>query len=49
MKKTYKSNFDQISAIVADTVQFFSDQNIDHSLGMKVDLSLEELFVIRVA
>ena len=45
MHKKYKRDFDQIQAIVADTERFFSDQDIDESLRMKVDLSLEELFV----
>jgi serine/threonine-protein kinase RsbW len=45
MKKTYSRNFDQIARIVDDTAQFFAEQKIDPSLRMKVDLSLEELFV----
>ena len=45
MQKKYARNFDQIREIVADTEQFFAEQNIDDSLRMKVDLSLEELFV----
>ena len=45
MQKKYARNFDQIQEIVADTEQFFAEQNIDDSLRMKVDLSLEELFV----
>jgi len=45
VRKTYKRNFDQIARIVEDTGRFFADQNIDDSLRMKVDLSLEELFV----
>lgn len=45
MKKTYSRSFDQIAAIVADTARFFAAENIDESLRMKVDLSLEELFV----
>lgn len=45
MKKTYPRSFDQISTIVADTERFFADQLIDDSLRMKVDLSVEELFV----
>jgi anti-sigma regulatory factor (Ser/Thr protein kinase) len=45
MKNTYPRNFDQIARIVDDTAQFFEQQNIDPSLRMKVDLSLEELFV----
>jgi len=43
--RTYKRNFDQLAAIVADTADFFAEQSIDDSLRMKVDLSLEELFV----
>jgi anti-sigma regulatory factor (Ser/Thr protein kinase) len=45
LSKTYGRNFDQIQAIVADTAAFFEQQDIDPSLRMKVDLSLEELFV----
>jgi len=45
MKKSYRRSFDQIREIVRDTEQFFADQRIDDSLRMKVDLSLEELFV----
>ena len=45
MKKTYPRNFDQIARIVDDTAHFFAEQDIDPSLRMKVDLSLEELFV----
>lgn len=45
MKKSYNRNFDQISTMVADTERFFSENGIDPSLRMKVDLSLEELFV----
>lgn len=45
MIKNYKRNFDQISQLVTDTEKFFADENIDNSLRMKVDLSLEELFV----
>ena len=45
MKNTYSRNFDQIARIVDDTAWFFTEQNIDPSLRMKVDLSLEELFV----
>lgn len=45
MQKEYKRSFDEIKNIVADTERFFADENIDPSLRMKVDLSLEELFV----
>lgn len=45
MKKSYKRSFDQLAEIVADTADFFSRRNIDDSLRMKVDLSVEELFV----
>ncbi len=45
MKKTYKRSFEEIGNIVADTEQFFAQENIDVSLRLKVDLSLEELFV----
>jgi anti-sigma regulatory factor (Ser/Thr protein kinase) len=45
VQKKYSRNFDQIQEIVKDTEQFFADNKIDESLRMKVDLSLEELFV----
>lgn len=45
MKKSYKRNFDQIAELVSDTTDFFAEHEIDPSLRMKVDLSLEELFV----
>jgi anti-sigma regulatory factor (Ser/Thr protein kinase) len=45
MKKEYKRSFDEIQTIVEDTERFFEEENIDPSLRMKVDLSLEELFV----
>jgi serine/threonine-protein kinase RsbW len=45
VQKEYKRNFDEIGTIVADTERFFEEKNIDPSLRMKVDLSLEELFV----
>jgi anti-sigma regulatory factor (Ser/Thr protein kinase) len=45
VKKTYRRSFDQIARMVADTEQFFAAEHIDPSLRMKVDLSLEELFV----
>jgi len=45
MRKRYKRSFEEIQKIVADTEQFFAQDNIDESLRMKVDLSLEELFV----
>lgn len=45
MKKTYRRSFDQIARMVADTERFFAAEQIDPSLRMKVDLSLEELFV----
>ena len=45
MKKAYRRNFDQIAGIVEDTARFFAEHRIDPSLRMKVDLSLEELFV----
>jgi len=49
MKKKYRRSFDQIQEIVADTEKFFADNQIDESLRMKVDLSLEELFVNMVS
>lgn len=45
MQKQYSRNFDQLQEIVKDTEQFFEANHIDDSLRMKVDLSLEELFV----
>ena len=45
MRKNYKRNFDEIQNIVTDTERFFAQENIDESLRMKADLSLEELFV----
>lgn len=45
MQKEYKRSFDEIQNIVADTERFFEEENIDPSLRMKVDLSIEELFV----
>ncbi|MFC1720165.1 ATP-binding protein [Pseudomonadota bacterium] len=45
MQKRYSRNFDQIQDIVRDTELFFAANNIDESLRMKVDLSIEELFV----
>ena len=47
MKKTYPRNFDQIARIVDDTARFFAQHNIDSSLRMKVDLSIEELDLLR--
>ena len=49
LTKKYRRDFDQIQTIVADTEQFFLDEKIDPSLRMKVDLSLEELFVNMVS
>ena len=45
MKKMYKRSFDEIQTIVDDTVVFFEQEGIDESLRMKVDLTIEELFV----
>jgi anti-sigma regulatory factor (Ser/Thr protein kinase) len=45
MRKRYRRSFDQLEQIVTDTGRFFDEQNIDGSLRMKVDLSVEELFV----
>jgi anti-sigma regulatory factor (Ser/Thr protein kinase) len=45
VKKEYKRSFDEIKNIVADTQRFFGEAGIDPSLRLKVDLSLEELFV----
>lgn len=45
LKKEYKRSFDEIQNIVADTERFFDEHGIDPSLRIKVDLSLEELFV----
>ena len=49
MQNMYKRSFDQIQAIVADTERFFAEAKIDESLRMKVDLSVEELFVNMVS
>jgi len=49
MQNMYSRNFDQIKEIVADTERFFKEDKIDDSLRMKVDLSLEELFVNMVS
>ena len=49
MQNMYSRNFDQIKGIVADTERFFKEDKIDNSLRMKVDLSLEELFVNMVS
>jgi len=49
MRKRYSRNFDQIQEIVRDTEQFFEQEHIDESLRMKVDLSVEELFVNMVS
>ena len=45
MREKYKRSFDEIQKIVAATDRFFAQENIDESLRMKADLSLEELFV----
>lgn len=45
MQKKYSRTYEQIQEIVADTERFFEQEGIDGSLRMKVDLSLEELFV----
>jgi len=45
VRKSYRRSFDEIARIVSDTGEFFSRHGIDPSLRMKVDLSLEELFV----
>jgi len=45
VKRSYKRSFDEIANIVADTGRFFAEAHIDESLRMKVDLSIEELFV----
>lgn len=49
MRKEYQRSFDEIQKIVQDTEQFFAANFIDESLRMKVDLSLEELFVNMVS
>ena len=49
MQNMYKRSFDQIQAIVVETERFFAEENIDESLRMKVDLSVEELFVNMVS
>jgi anti-sigma regulatory factor (Ser/Thr protein kinase) len=49
VKKSYHRDFGEIAGIVKDTERFFAEQGIDPSLRMKVDLSLEELFVNMVS
>ncbi len=49
MQKKYQRSFDQIQEIVRDTKEFFTANGIDESLRMKVDLSIEELFVNMVS
>ncbi|MDX1557073.1 MAG: ATP-binding protein [Xanthomonadales bacterium] len=49
MQKEYERSFDEIQNIVDDTEQFFAENNIDPSLRLKVDLSIEELFVNMVS
>lgn len=49
MKKEYERSFDEIQNIVEDTERFFAENGIDPSLRLKVDLSLEELFVNMVS
>lgn len=49
MKKRYGRSFDKIQEIVADTEKFFAEHRIHESLRMKVDLSVEELFVNMVS
>jgi anti-sigma regulatory factor (Ser/Thr protein kinase) len=49
MQKKYRRSFDEIQEIVRDTEAFFESNRIDESLRMKVDLSLEELFVNMVS
>jgi anti-sigma regulatory factor (Ser/Thr protein kinase) len=45
VKNNYRRSYDQLELIVEDTGRFFAEQQIDPSLRMKVDLSVEELFV----
>ena len=45
MKNSYARDLGELTRIVADTEAFFAEHGIDDSLRMKVDLSLEELFV----
>jgi anti-sigma regulatory factor (Ser/Thr protein kinase) len=49
VKKEYERSFDEIQNIVEDTERFFAENGIDPSLRLKVDLSLEELFVNMVS
>ncbi len=49
MKNRYGRSFDNIQEIVSDTERFFAEARIDDSLRMKVDLSVEELFVNMVS
>lgn len=45
MINTYARTLDELVRIVADTEGFFAEHGIDETLRIKVDLSLEELFV----
>jgi len=45
MKKTYTRSIHELQEIVTDTEKFFEQNGIDDSLRMKVDLTIEELFV----
>ena len=45
MKKTYTRSIDELQEIVTDTERFFERHGVDDSLRMKVDLTIEELFV----
>jgi anti-sigma regulatory factor (Ser/Thr protein kinase) len=49
MNKRYGRSFDNIQEIVSDTERFFAEERINNSLRMKVDLSVEELFVNMVS
>ena len=45
MKRAYGRTLDELENIVRDTGQFFDEQGVDAALRLKVDLSIEELFV----
>lgn len=45
MKKTFSRSFDELREIVAFTVDFFAQENLDPGLRNIVDLCVEELFV----
>ncbi|HEX5354148.1 MAG TPA: ATP-binding protein [Rhodanobacteraceae bacterium] len=45
MERMFKRSVDELQSIVAETERFFSENAIDPSIRVAVDLSIEELFV----